>query len=155
MTNNLTIRPAQVTDREFIFTLPPILAEVAALPWHSDAIVQKMHEDYFTEVFASNSPLQATFIAEQDNELLGFIHTCSRKDEISGEASGTIPLFGVTPKAQGLGVGKALIKAAEDWAIKQGYRLLHLEVFSHNSKAQSFYQQLGFKTEILHMIKEI
>ena len=155
MTKNLIIRPAQDTDREFIFKLSPRLAEVATLPWHSDAVVQKMHDDYFAEVFASNSPLQATFIAEDDNEPLGFIHTCSRKDEISGEASGTVPLLGVTPKSQGLGVGKALITAAEGWAKEQGYRLLHLEVFSHNNKAQGFYQQLGFETEILHMIKEL
>jgi GNAT superfamily N-acetyltransferase len=114
-----------------------------------------MQDDYFTEDFASTSPLQATFVAEQDNIPLGFIHTCSHKDDISGEICGTVPLLGVCPKAQGMGVGKALITAAEQWAKEQGYRLLHLEVFAHNDKAQGFYQKLGFEAEILHMIKEI
>ena len=155
MDNNLTIRAAIDTDREFIFGLSPCLAEVAGLPWHSDKAVQKMHDDYFAEVFANSSPLQATFIAEKGNEPLGFIHTSSHKDDVSGEACGTVPLLGVCPSAQGLGVGKALITAAEQWAKKQGYRLLHLEVFAHNDKAQGFYQNLGFEAEILHMIKEI
>jgi len=155
MTNNFRIRTAKDTDRTFIFELSPILAEVAGMPWHSEAVVQKMQDDYFTEVFANTSPQQATFIAEQCNQPLGFIHSCSRKDEISGEACATVPLLGVSPKAQDMGVGQALIKAAEAWAKEQGYRLLHLEVFSHNHKAQGFYQNLGFEPETLHMIKEI
>jgi GNAT superfamily N-acetyltransferase len=155
MNNNFIIRPAQDTDREFIYELSPILAEVAGMPWHTEKVIQKMQDDYFDEVFANTSPLQATFVAEQDNIPLGFIHTCSRKDEISGETCGTVPLLGVCVKAQGLGVGKALIASAEAWAKEQGYRLLHLEVFAHNDKAQGFYQKLGFKAETLHMIKEI
>jgi len=155
MSKDLIIRAANNTDREFIFGLSPCLAEVAALPWHSDAIIQKMHDEYFAEVFAKSSPRQATFIAEQDKEPLGFIHTCSHKDGVSDEACATVPLLGVSPKAQGLGAGKALITAAEQWAKKQGYRLLHLEVFANNDKAQGFYQKLGFEAEILHMIKEL
>jgi ribosomal protein S18 acetylase RimI-like enzyme len=155
MTNVLTIRLATDTDREFIFALSPRLAEVATLPWHNDKVVQKMHDDYFAEVFANSSPLQATFIAEQNKVALGFIHTRSHQDDVSGEACGTVPLLGVSPKAQGLGVGKALIAAAEQWAKTQGYRLLHLEVFANNDKAQGFYQKLGFEAEILHLIKEI
>jgi len=155
MSNCFNIRPANDTDRDFIFKLSPRLAEVAVLPWHSDAIIQKMHDEYFAEVFAKSSPLQATFIAEKDNESLGFIHTCSHKDGVSGETCGTVPLLGVSPNAQGLGVGKALITAAEQWAKAQGYRLLHLEVFANNDKAQGFYQKLGFETEILHMIKTL
>ena len=155
MDNDLIIRPANDTDREFIFGLSPRLAEVAGLPWHSDKAVQKMHDDYFAEVFANSSPLQATYIAEKNKVALGFIHTRSHKDDVSGEACGTVPLLGVCPKAQGLGVGKALITAAEQWAKEQGYRLLHLEVFANNDKAQGFYQNLGFEAEILHMIKEL
>jgi len=155
MNKDFIIRPAQDTDRKFIFELSPRLAEVAGMPWHSKTVVQKMHDDYFTEVFANSSALQATFIAEQDKVPLGFIQTCSRKDDISGEACGTVPLLGVCPKAQGMGVGQALIKAAEGWAKEQGYRLLHLEVFAHNDKAQGFYQNLGFAAETLHMIKEL
>lgn len=155
MSNSFIIRPAIDTDRQFIFELSPRLAEVARMPWHTDTAVQKMHDDYFAEVFANASPLQATFIAEQNKVPLGFIHTCSYKDEISNEACGTVPLLGVCSKAQGMGVGQALIKAAEGWSKEQGYRLLHLEVFSNNDKAKSFYQKLGFEAETIHMIKEL
>ncbi len=155
MNNNLIIRPAIDTDREFIFGLSPRLAEVAELPWHTDAVMKKMQDDYITEVIDNADASKITLIAEQDNVFLGFIHACSHKDSISGEMCGTVPLLAVSPKAQSLGVGKALMKSAERWAKEQGYRLLHLEVFANNNKAKGFYQNLGFEAETLHMIKEI
>ncbi|WP_019028645.1 GNAT family N-acetyltransferase [Colwellia piezophila] len=155
MSNNLTIRPANDADREFIFGLSPRLAEVAGLPWHTDAVMKKMQDDYIAEVIDNPGAAKITLIAEKDNILLGFIHACSHKDSISGEICGTVPLLAVSPNTQGLGVGKALMKAAENWAQEQGYRLLHLEVFANNNKAQGFYQNLGFAAETLHMIKEI
>jgi ribosomal protein S18 acetylase RimI-like enzyme len=45
--------------------------------------------------------------------------------------------------------------AAEKWARAQDYRLLHLEVFANNDKAQSFYQRIGFNKETLHMVKTL
>ncbi|MDG1750055.1 MAG: GNAT family N-acetyltransferase [Thalassotalea sp.] len=64
-------------------------------------------------------------------------------------------LLAVSPSAQKMGVGKLLINSAEAWAKKQGYRLLHLEVFANNNNAQRFYQNLGFEPEMLHMVKPL
>ena len=94
-------------------------------------------------------------IAEKNGSSLGFIHVCAHEDSISGEACGTVPLLAVSPEAQGMGVGKLLIVSAESWAKKQGYRLLHLEVFANNGQALNFYQELGFEAETLHMIKPL
>ncbi len=155
MTNHMTIRNAVETDRDFIFELSPRLAEVASLTWHADSVVQKMQDDYITKMLEETSAPHTTLIAEKDGVSLGFIHARARKDEISGEACGTVPLLAVSPTAQGMGVGKLLMKAAEVWAKEQGYRLLHLEVFANNDKAHGFYKNLGFEAETLHMIKPI
>jgi ribosomal protein S18 acetylase RimI-like enzyme len=155
MTNKIIIRTAQDTDRAFIFELSPSLAEVANLTWHTDSAMQKMQDDYIAYILDKKSSLQVTFIAEENEIPLGFVHVCSHKDSISEEACGTIPLLAVSASAQGMGVGKLLMKAAESWAKKQGYRLLHLEVFANNDNAQSFYHNIGFKPETLHMIKPI
>lgn len=61
----------------------------------------------------------------------------------------------MSPKSQGLGVGKCLMAHAETWAKTLGCRLLHLEVFAKNKKAANFYQNIGFKPETVHMIKAI
>jgi len=155
MTNDVNIRNALSSDRAFIFELSPSLAEVANLAWHTDEVVQKMQDDYINEMLDKTSSSQITLIAEKSQIPLGFIYACARKDEISGEACGTVPLLAVSPSAQGMGVGLLLMKSAEIWARDQGYRLLHLEVFANNKKAHAFYQKLGFKAETLHMIKPL
>lgn len=155
MKNLVTIRTAKESDHTFIFELSPYLAEVALLDWHDSDTIQKMQNDYISEMLSPTSRPNATFIAELNNIPLGFIHVRTREDGISGETCGTIPLLAVCPKSQGLGIGKQLIEHAENWAKTLGCRLLHLEVFANNKKANNFYQNIGFKPEIVHMIKQI
>ena len=151
----MVVREAQERDHSFIFELSPNLAEVAQLEWHTDDVVRKMQDEYISEMLAKTSQPNATFIAESNNVQLGFIHVRTHKDEISGETCGTIPLLAVSPKSQGLGVGKVLIESAENWVKELGFRLLHLEVFANNKNAKDFYENLGFKPETIHMIKPI
>jgi GNAT superfamily N-acetyltransferase len=155
MANKVVIRKANKSDYPFIFELSPDLAEVAKLEWHPDDIIQKMQDEYISEMLAETSQPNATFIAETNNFPLGFVHVRTHKDGISGETCGTIPLLAVSPKSQGLGVGKLLIEYAEKWAKDLGCRLLHLEVFANNKKAKGFYLNNGFKPETVHMIKPI
>ncbi|MEW6989731.1 GNAT family N-acetyltransferase [Colwelliaceae bacterium 6441] len=154
-TDEITIRQAKETDRAFIFSLSPRLSEVAKLAWHTDAHMQKMQDDYITEVIDNNTGANITFIAEQNGTALGFIHACEHKDSISNETCGLIPLLAVCPAAQGMGIGHQLMKAAETWAKQQGYRLVHLEVFANNGKAHNFYQNLGYEAEMINMVKPL
>lgn len=155
MTNEITIRNAQQTDHAFIFELSPDLAQVAELAWHKDSVVQQMQDDYITQMLGPTSVPRVTLIAHKNQISLGFIHVRAHKDGISGETCATVPLLAVSPAAQGMGAGRLLMKAAENWAKEQGYRLLHLEVFANNNKALGFYQNLGFEAETLHMIKTL
>jgi ribosomal protein S18 acetylase RimI-like enzyme len=155
MANNIGIRRFQESDRAFILTLSPRLAEVAGLAWHTDSVIQKMQDAYITEMLDQTSVPQIILIAENDGRALGFIHVCEHKDDISEELCGTVTLLAVSPNTQGMGIGKLLMAAAENWAKEQGYRLLHLEVFANNEKARGFYQNIGFEAEMLHMIKPL
>ena len=155
MENLIVIREAEESDHSFIFELSPYLAEVAQLEWHSDDVIHKMQDDYIYEMLAKTSKPNITFIAETNNVSLGFIHVRTHEDGISGETCGTIPLLAVSPESQGLGLGKLLVEHGEKWAKSLGCRLLHLEVFANNKKADNFYQNIGFKPETFHLIKTI
>ncbi|MFT5296759.1 MAG: GNAT superfamily N-acetyltransferase [Colwellia sp.] len=155
MTNNIIIRAAVESDRSFIFQLSPRLAEVAELKWHSDEKIQKMQDDYISEMLIQTPVPHTTLIAEKDSVPLGFIHARSHIDSISGQTCGTVPLLAVFPEKQGLGIGKTLVDSVEVWAKGLGYRLLHLEVFAQNKGAYNFYQKQGFEAETLHMIKQL
>ena len=155
MKDLVVIREAKESDHSFIFHLSPYLAEVAQLDWHRDDVINKMQDDYISAMLAETLKPNITFIAEVNKVSLGFVHVRTHEDSISGETCGTIPLLAVSPKSQGLGLGTLLIEHSEQWAKKLGCRLLHLEVFANNNKAKSFYQNIGFKPETIHMIKPI
>ena len=106
MENLVVIREAQEMDHPFIFALSPYLAEVAQLEWHTDDAIQKMQDDYISEMLVETSKPSITLIAESNNVPLGFIHVRTHNDSISDETCGTIPLLAVSPKSQGLGLGK-------------------------------------------------
>ena len=155
MENLVVIREALQSDHAYIFELSPYLAQVAQLTWHSDEVMQTMQDNYIAEMLAKTAQENSTFIAQANDKPVGFIHVRTHKDSISGETCGTIPLLAVSPDSQGLGVGKLLIEHAEAWAKNLDCRLLHLEIFANNTKANRFYQNLGFQAETVHMIKPI
>lgn len=51
----------------------------------------------------------------------------------------------VSPQARGLGIGKALIQACEQKAIKKGKNLLRLEVSDVNKNAIALYRTMGYR----------
>ena len=155
MTDHIVIRKAASDDHPFIFSLSPLLANEAKLPWHNETTMQKMQDVYIAEMLNNTEQPQLTLIAEINNEAVGFIHACSHHDSISGELCATIPLLAVSKSFNRCGVGSALMNAAEEWAKTQGYRLMHLEVFANNNKAQKFYKNNGFNPETLHMVKTL
>ena len=45
--------------------------------------------------------------------------------------------------------------AAEDWARAHGFRLLSLHVFDANRRARELYERLGYRLDIVKMIKTL
>ncbi len=151
----LTIRPVEDADLPFIRSLSPTLAAKAALSWHTDAVVQKFQDDYIDAMMADTDVPNATYVAVRGDEALGFVHVRERTDEVSGEMGATVPLLAVKDGSQGLGLGQALMAAAEDWTRAQGFRLLHLEVFWNNAQGRRFYEKQGYEAETINLIKPL
>ena len=95
------------------------------------------------------------FVAEENGEFLGFIELAVQNDYFTGEKQGYISSIAVLPEGEGKGIGKKLMKKAEEWASKQGLKVIVLEVFKSNQRAVSFYELLGYKQEIVKMTKEL
>lgn len=155
MNAQISVRKYEPSDRSFVLSLSRTLAEVVVLDWHCDDAIQNMQDAYIKEMLETTSVLNITFIATKEENPLDFIHARLKQDGISGEAVSTIPLLAVSQESQGLGIGATLIKEVEKWAKEVNCRLLHLEVFESNRKAKVFYSNLGFKPEIVNMLKEI
>ncbi len=53
--------------------------------------------------------------------------------------------LGVHPQYQGMGYGKQLLQFAEDYAVRNGYTSIRLDVFSLNQGALKMYERAGYQ----------
>lgn len=77
----------------------------------------------------------------------------SSREELTGVLQGWIVDIVVLPGLRGKGVGRELLKAAEEHCYKQGIPYLGLAVSSHNVRALHLYERFGFVEERKLMIK--
>lgn len=76
-------------------------------------------------------------------------------DQITGQRHAHLFLLYVVPEHRRRGVGKALMEYAQTWARARGDKQIGLQVFSSNIPALNLYNQLGFQTQSLWMIKPL
>ncbi|WP_319531101.1 GNAT family N-acetyltransferase, partial [uncultured Cohaesibacter sp.] len=65
---------------------------------------------------------------------------------------GYVYYLSVSPDHQGMGLGRSMMKAAEDWLLAQGGWKMQLMVRTGNEKVLSFYDALGYnvsQTQVL------
>lgn len=61
----------------------------------------------------------------------------------------------IDEKWRGSGVGKALMKWIEEWAVQRGFGFAVLDAFAHNIPAHKFYYQQGYVIRGFHFTKEL
>ena len=76
-------------------------------------------------------------------------------DQITGDRIAHIFLLYVAPEHRRRGIATALIGLVETWAIAKGLRAIELQVFQANSSALNLYNQLGYQTQSLSMVKPL
>ena len=76
-------------------------------------------------------------------------------DQLKGSRHTHIFLLYVAPEHRRKGIGTALMHHAEDWARARSDRQISLQVFLSNQPAVNLYQQLGYQTESLLMVKSL
>ncbi|BCL36509.1 GNAT family N-acetyltransferase [Nostoc sp. MS1] len=76
-------------------------------------------------------------------------------DQIKGDRHAHIFLLYVAPEHRRRGIARALMQYAENWAKQRGDRQIGLQVFQSNPAALNLYNQLGYQTQSLWMVKPI
>ncbi len=150
------IREAVGEDGEAILALMPRLASfnvpVSRNPvdlWRSDAA---MFERWRT----GEAPECFVHVAEDEaQKVIGFTLTSLRPELLSHEPSAHLEAIAVGEGAEGLGVGQALLAAAEDEARVKGARTITLHVFGVNTRARDFYEKSGYDGELIRYIKAL
>lgn len=76
-------------------------------------------------------------------------------DQVQGDRHAHIFLLYVEPEHRRRGIGTALLRYLENWAIQRGDRQIGLQVFQSNQAALNLYNQLGYQTQSLWMVKSL
>ncbi|WP_225894413.1 GNAT family N-acetyltransferase [Atlanticothrix silvestris] len=76
-------------------------------------------------------------------------------DQVQGDRHAHIFLLYVEPEHRRRGIGTALMQYIENWATQRGDRQIGLQVFQSNQAALNLYNQLGYQTQSLWMVKSL
>lgn len=101
-------------------------------------------EKLFARIDKMNVGIYHTYIAEIDGKAVGFIGFCVMSAyEFDGDYIRVLALA-ADENYRGMGVGTALLKAAEDFAVENGMELFALNSRMSRTDAHKFYENRGF-----------
>jgi len=89
---------------------------------------------------------EAVFVCELDGKVAGYIHV-EHYDTLYFETMANILALSVKKEFQKLGVGKALLLEAENWAKENGIKMMRLNSGINRINAHGFYEHLGYVSE--------
>lgn len=150
------VRHAVGADGEAIMSLMPRLASFDVPEsrnpvdlWRSDAaIFQRWLDGKAPECFVHVA-------VDNAQEVIGFTLVSLRPELLSHEPSAHLEAIAVDEGAEGMGIGQALLTAAESEARAKGAKTITLHVFSVNTRARSFYEKSGYDGELIRYIKSL
>lgn len=145
---NLSIRPARAADQAAILNLAERLAAFGPTTRSASEIAARERRA-LSEALAHPAPGSALLVATvQELGVVGIVLLDARRDYFTDEVHGHVSILAVAREAEGQGVGRALLKAAEEWGHAEGFRRLTLAVFSANQRAKEFYARQGWQAEL-------
>ena len=89
---------------------------------------------------------EAVFVAVADGSVVGYIHI-ERYDVLYFETMANVLGLSVFKAYHKMGVGKALLFAAEDWARQNNIKMMRLNSGMNRTDAHGFYEHLGYVSE--------
>lgn len=127
-----------------------------------NTITPEYREEYFK--FAINMSYNSGgkfFISKENDLVLGFVACSVIQYEDFANISYKCPKKGVITElyvkdiARKKGVGKALVKKAEEYLKSINCEYVELDVFASNINAYNLYKKQGFKERVIVMLKEL
>lgn len=149
---DVVIRSPVPEDRDALLALADRLL-IGMAPWRDREGCATATRSWVEAAF-QRTPEQGSLLVASDptGEVLGFIGV-SASEHFSGEPEGYIGELVVDERAEGRGIGQALVTKAETWARSRGFRTLTLDTGAANHRARRFYANRDYLEEGVRMTK--
>jgi RimJ/RimL family protein N-acetyltransferase len=139
-----TLRAARPADgRPLAELFATVRAEGRWLLTPSDALSQPSEAFYIAEMIRDS--LALALVAEAESGLVGNLLVNVERAAVSDHV-GTLSIA-VAEGWRDVGIGTALVRAAQDWARDRGLLKVALSVFPDNDRAIAVYEHCGFVRE--------
>ena len=149
------IRLGTKKDGPRMQALLPLLAEFELPSRRTPEDLWQGDEQMLLSWLAGNEPDFFSFVALIEDAIIGVAMVRLGDELLSQKQSAHLEVIVVDQKAQGSGVGKALLAQAETEAKKRGAQTMTLHVFANNHRARRLYEATGYEGELLRYIKEL
>ena len=104
--------------------------------------------DFIYTIF--EDPQKEILVCEREGRICGFavLHAVSKPENPFKYAQSYLDIdeFGVDERCRRQGIASAMIAFIRDWAKKQGFERLELNMWEFNREALAFYEAAGFST---------
>ncbi|ARU63906.1 hypothetical protein CBW65_13505 [Tumebacillus avium] len=131
----LIIRPSTAEDAVQLVALDNIA-------WSTDSAVSDNSWNS-TEEYLDRCPPGSQIVAESEGVVCGYVQSRNPTGLPSNDHVAELSIA-VHPDYQGKGVGRQLMQAIEDKALREGKRKVALRVLATNSGAIEFYKRCGY-----------
>jgi len=149
---SVTLRSATQADHAALRAFDDRLIAEAALPGATGADFQRFQRRFTDAALSDTNPQSRLIVAVDDrDQILGYMHLKSTHDDVFDCETGYLSIIAVAEITAGKGIGRLLMKTAEDWARAQGYPALLLDVFASNDTARRFYARAGFAEDSVRL----
>jgi len=149
------IRDARPADQQQLLALLPRLAAFNVPPHREPQHLWEHDAELLQRCLAGAAPQCFAQVAEGDTGILGVTLTTLRPDLLNDEPGAHLEVIAVSAVAEGQGVAKALLAAAEAEARLRGAASITLHVIESNERARGFYEYSGYVAEMLRYIKPL
>lgn len=145
---SFSIRPATSGDRARVLTLAERLAAFGPTTRPALEIIAR-EQKALADALARPDPGSMLLVAEHPElGLVGVLLLESRRDYFSDGPHGHVAILAVAREAEGQGLGRAFLAAAEAWGRAQAFQRLTLSVFADNERAKELYGRQGWRPEL-------
>jgi ribosomal protein S18 acetylase RimI-like enzyme len=149
------VRPASEQDEPWIRSLIPRLHEFGPPPYRDFAAMNAAEAAATAAAIDGGDERTVLVAVDEAAARLGFVHLETSVDFFTRERHGHISTIVVSRDAEGRGVARVLLDAAEAWCRERGYRLLTLNVFEGNDAARRLYERAGFRVDTIKYLKPL